>query len=45
MKKNLHNYKDFILDSMNDWENKFKEKENDIKEFLKTFKKNKNQFS
>jgi hypothetical protein len=28
-----------------DWENKFKNKENEIREYLKTFKKNKNQFS
>lgn len=40
-----HTTKGYYIIYKDDWENKFKEKENDIKEFLKTFKKNKNQFS
>ncbi len=40
-----HTTKGYFINYKEDWDNKFKEKENDIKEFLKTFKKNKNQFS
>lgn len=40
-----HTTKGYFIIYKEDWDNKFKEKENDIKEFLKTFKKNKNQFS
>lgn len=40
-----HTTKGYFVIYKEDWDNKFKEKENDIKEFLKTFKKNKNQFS
>jgi len=40
-----HTSKGYYIIYKNDWDNKFKEKENEIKEFLKTFKKNKNQFS
>jgi hypothetical protein len=39
-----HTTKGYFIIYKEDWDNKFKEKENDIKEFLKTFKKNKNQF-
>ena len=40
-----HTTKGYFIIYKEDWDNKFKEKENDIKEFLKTFRKNKNQFS
>jgi hypothetical protein len=40
-----HTTKVYYIIYKNDWENKFKEKENEIREFLKNFKKNKNQFS
>lgn len=40
-----HTTKGYFIIYKEDWDNKFKEKENDIKEFLKIFKKNKNQFS
>lgn len=40
-----HTTKGYYIIYKDDWENKFKEKENEIKEFLKIFKKNKNQFS
>jgi hypothetical protein len=40
-----HTTKGYFIIYKDDWENKFKYKENDIKEFLKTFRKNKNQFS
>lgn len=40
-----HTTKGYFIIYKDDWENKFKEKENEIKEFLKTFKKKKNQFS
>lgn len=40
-----HTTKGYFIIYKDDWENKFKEKENEIKEFLKTFTRNKNQFS
>jgi hypothetical protein len=40
-----HTTKGYYIIYKDDWENKFKEKENEIREFLRTFKKNKNQFS
>jgi hypothetical protein len=40
-----HTTKGYYIIYKDDWENKFKDKEDEIKEFLKTFKKNKNQFS
>jgi len=40
-----HTTKGYYIIYKDDWENKFKQKENEIIEFLKTFKKNKNQFS
>lgn len=40
-----HTTKGYFIIYKDDWENKFKQKENEIKEFLKTFRKNKNQFS
>lgn len=40
-----HTTKGYYIIYKSDWENKFKERENEIKEFLKTFNKNKNQFS
>jgi len=40
-----HTTKGYFIIYKYDWENKFKEKEDEIKEFIKTFKKNKNQFS
>ena len=40
-----HTTKGYFIIYKDDWENKFKEKENEIEEFLKTFRKNKNQFS
>ncbi len=40
-----HTTKGYYIIYKDDWENKFKNKENDIREFLKTFRKNKNQFS
>lgn len=40
-----HTTKGYFIIYKDDWEIKFKEKENEIKEFLKTFRKNKNQFS
>lgn len=40
-----HTTKGYYIIYKDDWENKFKNKENEIREFLKTFKKNKNQFS
>ena len=40
-----HTTKGYYIIYKDDWENKFKNKENEIREFLKTFKKNRNQFS
>jgi len=40
-----HTTKGYFIIYKDDWENKFKEREEDIKYFLKNFKKNKNQFS
>lgn len=40
-----HTTKGYYIIYKDDWENKFKELENEIKEFLKTFRKNRNQFS
>jgi hypothetical protein len=40
-----HTTKGYYIIYKDDWENKFKNKENEIREYLKTFKKNKNQFS
>ena len=40
-----HTTKGYYIVYKDDWENKFKERENEIKEFLKKFRKNKNQFS
>lgn len=40
-----HTTKGYFIIYKDDWENKFRERENEIREFLKTFKKNKNQFS
>lgn len=40
-----HTTKGYFIIYKDDWEKKFKEKENEIREFIKTFKKNKNQFS
>jgi hypothetical protein len=40
-----HTTKGYYIIYKDDWENKFKQKENEIIKFLKTFKKNKNQFS
>ena len=40
-----HTTKGYYIIYKDDWENKFQEKENEIREFLKKFKKNKNQFS
>ena len=40
-----HTTKGYFIIYKDDWENRFKEKENEIREFLKTFRKNKNQFS
>jgi len=40
-----HTTKGYFVIYKDDWENKFKEKENEIREFLRIFKKNKNQFS
>lgn len=40
-----HTTKGYFVIYKEDWDNKFKEKENEIKEFLKAFRKNKNQFS
>ena len=40
-----HTTKGYYIIYKEDWENKFKERESEIKEFLKTFRKNKNQFS
>jgi hypothetical protein len=40
-----HTTKGYFIIYKDDWEKKFKEKENEIREFLKTFRKNKNQFS
>jgi len=40
-----HTTKGHYVIYKDDWENKFKHKENEIKEFLKNFKKNRNQFS
>jgi len=39
-----HTTKGYYIIYKDDWENKFKNKENEIREYLKTFKKNKNQF-
>jgi hypothetical protein len=39
-----HTTKEFFIIYKEDWENKFKHKEEEIKEFLRTFRKNKNQF-
>jgi len=40
-----HSTKGFYIIYKDDWDNNFKERENEIREFLKNFKKNKNQFS
>lgn len=40
-----HTTKGYYIVYKDDWENKFKKRENEIKEFLKKFRKNKNQFS
>lgn len=40
-----HTTKGYYILYKDDWENKFQEKESEIRDFLKTFKKNKNQFS
>ncbi len=40
-----HTTKGYFIIYKDDWDRKFKEKENEIIEFLKTFRKNKNQFS
>lgn len=40
-----HTTKGYYIIYKDDWENKFKDKDLEIREFLKTFKKNKNQFS
>lgn len=40
-----HTTKGYYIIYKDDWENKFKNKENEIREYLKNFKKNKNQFS
>lgn len=40
-----HTTKGYYIIYKDDWENKFKQKESEIRDFLKTFKKNKNQFS
>lgn len=40
-----HTTKGYYIIYKDDWENKFKNKESEIREYLKTFKKNKNQFS
>ena len=39
-----HTTRGYYIIYRDDWENKFKERQNDIKEFLKTFRKNKNQY-
>ena len=40
-----HTTKGYFIIYKDDWENKFREREEEIKDFLKNFKKNKNQFS
>ena len=40
-----HTTKGYFIIYKEDWDDKFKEKEKEIRDFLKTFKKNKNQFS
>jgi hypothetical protein len=40
-----HTTKGYFIIYKDDWDNKFKQKESEILEFLKTFRKNKNQFS
>jgi hypothetical protein len=40
-----HTTKGYYIIYKYDWETKFKNKENEIREYLRTFKKNKNQFS
>lgn len=40
-----HTTKGFFIIYKDDWESRFKEKENVIREYLKTFEKNKNQYS
>jgi hypothetical protein len=40
-----HTTKGYYIIYKDDWDNKFKQKENEIREFLLNFKKNKNQYS